>query len=117
MLTTGARPVNPIVAMLRVRTKGNGSSAPISKAIRLAFKHPSVKRKSPAYIEMSVTVRSRWVLEDVRCASRSSQGPWSSGQRLVLFLRSLSDDSRSSLTGVLFVCGQFVNGNRAEWIA
>jgi hypothetical protein len=59
----------PLLTMLRVRTKGNGSSAPISKAIRLAFKHPSVKRKSSAYIEMSVTVRSRWVLEDVRCAS------------------------------------------------
>jgi hypothetical protein len=54
-------------ARLEVRTKGNGSSVPIaiSRAVRLAFKHPSVKRKSPTYINMSVTVLSRWVLDDV----------------------------------------------------
>ena len=52
---------------LEVRAKGNGSSVPIaiSRAVRLAFKHPSVKRKSPAYIKMSVTVLSRWLLDDV----------------------------------------------------
>ena len=71
MLTTGARPVNPIVAMLSVRTKGNGSSVPIaiSRAIRLAFKHPSVKRKSPTYIEMSVTLLARLVLDDATSAT------------------------------------------------
>ena len=52
---------------LQVRTKGNGSSVPIaiSRAVRLAFKHPLVKRKSPTYITMSVTVLSRWLLDDV----------------------------------------------------
>lgn len=51
---------------LEVRTKGNGSSVPIaiSRAVRLAFKHPSVKRKSPTYIKMSVTVLSRWILDE-----------------------------------------------------
>jgi hypothetical protein len=51
---------------LQVRIKGNGSSVPIniSRAVRLAFKHPLVKRKSPSYIMMSVTVLSRWVLDD-----------------------------------------------------
>jgi hypothetical protein len=51
---------------LRVRTRGNGSSVPIaiSRAVRLAFKDPLLKRKSPAYIDISVTVLSRWVLDD-----------------------------------------------------
>jgi len=35
--------------MLRVRTKGNGSSAPISKAIRLAFKHHRLSQESGLY--------------------------------------------------------------------
>jgi hypothetical protein len=51
---------------LKVLAKGNGSSVPvaISRAVRLAFKHPSVKRKSPAYINFTVTVRSRWILDE-----------------------------------------------------
>lgn len=52
---------------LEIHTKGNGSSVPIaiSRAVRLGFKHPNIKRKSPTYINMSVTVLSRWVLDDV----------------------------------------------------
>ena len=58
-------------APLEIRAKGNGSSVPIatSRAARQAFKHPSVKRKSPAYINTSVTVLSRWVLDDVEIAT------------------------------------------------
>jgi hypothetical protein len=43
---------------LEVRAKENGSSVPIAtpRAIRLAFQHPLVKRKSPTYIKMSITV-------------------------------------------------------------
>jgi hypothetical protein len=52
---------------LEVQARGNGSSVPIaiSRAVHLAFKHPAVKHKSPTYIDMSVTVLSRWVLDDV----------------------------------------------------
>jgi hypothetical protein len=52
---------------LEIRTKGAGSSVPIalSRAVRLAFKHPNLKRKSPAYINMSATVTSRWLLGEV----------------------------------------------------
>ena len=52
---------------LEIKTRGNGSSVPIaiSRAMRLAFKHPAAKGKSPTYINMSVTVLSRWVLDDV----------------------------------------------------
>ena len=61
---------------LRVRTKGNGSSVPIaiSRAIRLAFKHPSVKRKSPTYIEVSVTVLARLVRDDATSATLQYSG-------------------------------------------
>jgi len=50
-----------------IKAKGNGSSVPIaiSRAMRLAFKHPAAKGKSPTYIHMSVTVLSRSVLDDV----------------------------------------------------
>jgi len=52
---------------LEIHTKGNGSSVPIaiSRAVRLGFKHPNIKSKSPTYINMSVTVLSRWLLDDV----------------------------------------------------
>ena len=35
--------------ILEINTKGAGSSVPIaiSRAVRLAFKHPNIKRKSP----------------------------------------------------------------------
>lgn len=54
-------------ALLEISAKGNGSSVPIaiSRAVRLAFKHPAAKHKSPTYINMSVTVLSRWLLHDV----------------------------------------------------
>ena len=52
---------------LKVLTKAQGSSVPIAiaKAIALAFEDPSVKQKEPAYINMSVTVVSRWAMADV----------------------------------------------------
>lgn len=52
---------------LKVLTKAEGSSVPIAiaKAITLAFEDPSVMRKEPAYITMSVTVVSRWAMADV----------------------------------------------------
>jgi hypothetical protein len=51
---------------LEVGAKGRGSSVPvaIARAVRLAFKHPAVARKSPAYIDISITVRSRWILDE-----------------------------------------------------
>jgi hypothetical protein len=53
--------------ILEIHTKGNGSSVPIAiiRAVRSGFKHPAIKRKSPTYINMSVTVLSRWLLDDV----------------------------------------------------
>ncbi len=53
--------------ILEIHTKGNGSSVPIAitRAVRSGFKHPAIKRKSPTYINMSVTVISRWLLDDV----------------------------------------------------
>jgi hypothetical protein len=53
--------------LFQILVKGSGSSVPIaiSRAVRLAFKHPAAKHKSPTYIDMSVTVVSRWLLEDV----------------------------------------------------
>jgi hypothetical protein len=52
---------------LEVQARGAGPtlSAAISKALDLAFDDPSVKRKTPAYILVSVTVLSRWVYDDV----------------------------------------------------
>ena len=40
----------------------------ISEAVGLAFKHPSVKRKSPTYVNMSITVLSKWLLDEVMYA-------------------------------------------------
>jgi len=55
-------------ARLFVLTKATGSSVPaaISRAVRLAFKHPNIKRKSPTYVDMSIKVTSRWLLDGVR---------------------------------------------------
>ena len=55
-------------APLTIQTRGTGSSVPIaiSRAVRLAFKHPNLKRKSPTYIDMSVKVTSRWLLDGVK---------------------------------------------------
>jgi hypothetical protein len=52
---------------LEIEVKGSGSSVPIaiSRAVRLAFKNPGIERKSPTYLNMSVTVLSRWLLHDV----------------------------------------------------
>lgn len=52
-------------APLFVLTKGTGSSVPvaISRAVRLAFKHPHIKRKGPTYVDMSIKVTSRWLLD------------------------------------------------------
>jgi|ERR1700733_5265552 len=46
----------------QIRVRGEGSSVPIaiSRAVRLAFKDPSLKGKSPTYIDMSLVVVSRW---------------------------------------------------------
>lgn len=47
---------------LKIRTTGSGSSVPIAmaRAVRDAFKHPSLKGKSPTYFTMSAVVVSRW---------------------------------------------------------
>jgi hypothetical protein len=59
---------------LEVRAKGNDSSEPIaiSRAMRLAFRQPSVKGKTPAYIKMLVEV-SRWVLDEDMPVSKNSR--------------------------------------------
>jgi hypothetical protein len=56
---------------LTAHTKAPGSSVPIaiSEAVGPAFKHPSVKRKSPTYVNMSITVLSKWLLDKVMYAS------------------------------------------------
>jgi len=47
-------------------TRGKGSSVPVAicRAIRLAFKHPNVKRKAPTWIEVRIkgdfALASRW---------------------------------------------------------
>lgn len=50
---------------LTVVTRGKGSSVPVAicRAIRLAFKHPNVKRKAPTWIEVRIKVTSRWLLD------------------------------------------------------
>jgi hypothetical protein len=60
---------------LEIRAKGNGSSVPIaiSRAVRVAFRHPSVKGKGPAYIKMLVKVLSRWVLDEDMPLSKNSR--------------------------------------------
>jgi hypothetical protein len=47
---------------LQVTSTGSGSSVPIAiaRAVRLAFRHPSVKGKSPTYLDFEVIVLSRW---------------------------------------------------------
>jgi hypothetical protein len=49
---------------MEVQAKGAGSSVAgaISNAVCKAFENPALKRLSPAYINMEVTVLSRWVL-------------------------------------------------------
>jgi hypothetical protein len=56
---------------LEVTSIGSGSSVPvaIARAVRLAFKHPAIKRKGPTYIGFEVVVLSRWLLHDVASAS------------------------------------------------
>lgn len=51
---------------LEVQAKGAGSSVAIaiSNAVSKAFEDPVLKRKSPAYINVEVTVLSRWLLGD-----------------------------------------------------
>lgn len=52
---------------LVVTTKGRGSSVPvaITRAVRLVFKHHALKHKSPTYIDMSVRVTSRWLMDGI----------------------------------------------------
>ncbi len=53
---------------------------------------------------------------DFRSVSyRLNQGG-KSDQELVFFLRDFSNDSRGSLLGVLFVRGQLIQRDRAQWI-